>query len=166
MTIKCKNHYPDNEGTKVQNPRHLCHVHCIVNIHVHIYTRQYYAYADKCVSVRELRVYGNLAKTKALRSSSSLLPTLRGISGTAWPTVCLLSSFRNFRPWKSERRFAAVPPNATLVNTTCRSSNRRHNSIHDVQSGLKSDRLLSEPPVSTYWCNARYSKRAKTGRER
>ena len=47
-----------NEGTKVQNPRRLCvmyiHVYTlyIANIHVHVYTRQYYAYADKCVSVR------------------------------------------------------------------------------------------------------------------
>ena len=38
------------------------------------------------------------------------------------------------RPWK--------------VNT----SNRGHNSIHDVHSGLKSDRLLSVLPVSTYCC--------------
>ena len=55
-----------HEGTKVQNAQRL-------------YTGQY-AYADKYVSVQE--VYGHLAKTKAL-SSSSLLPTLRGISGTA-----------------------------------------------------------------------------------
>ena len=31
-------------------------------------------------------------------------------------------------------------------------SNRGHNSIHDVHSGLKSDRLLSVLPVSTYCC--------------
>ena len=47
------------------------------------YTQQYYAYADKRVSVQGSRpIYGNLAKTKGL-SSSSLVSTLRGISGTA-----------------------------------------------------------------------------------
>ena len=77
------------------------------DVYVHVYNiYNIDAYADKCVSLRE--VYGNLAKTKAL-SSSSLLPT-------AWPTVTLLSSFRNFRPRKSEQMFAAVPPNATLVS--------------------------------------------------
>ena len=45
-------------------------------------------------------------------------------------------------------------------------SNTRHNSIHDVQSGLKSDRLPSVPPVSTILMYARNSKQAKTGRER
>ena len=67
-------YYRCNEGTKVQNPRRLCHVHC--NIHVY-YTWQY-AYADKCVSVR-----GSIRKFGKDKSSSSLLPTLRGISGTA-----------------------------------------------------------------------------------
>ena len=31
-------------------------------------------------------------------------------------------------------------------------SNRCHKSIHNVQSGLKVARLLSVPPLSTYWC--------------
>ena len=62
-----------NEGTKVQNPRRLCHVHC----NIHVYTWQY-AYGDKCVSVR-----GSIRKFGKDKSSSSLLPKLRDISGTA-----------------------------------------------------------------------------------
>ena len=50
-------------------------MYIIANIHVH--TGQY-AYADKCVSVR-----GSIRKFGKDKSSSSLLPTLRGISGTA-----------------------------------------------------------------------------------
>ena len=41
-------------------------------------------------------------------SSFSLLPTLRGISG----------NFISFRPRKSERRFAAVAPDAAFVSIT------------------------------------------------
>ena len=46
-------------------------------------------------------------------SSSSLLPRMRGIAGSALPTVSLLSSFRNF---KSEWRFAAIVSGTALVS--------------------------------------------------
>ena len=60
---------------------------CTLNIHGNImHNYNNILYTDKCVSVRgSIRKVG---KDKAL-SSSSLLPTLRGISGTAWPTVRL-----------------------------------------------------------------------------
>ena len=54
-----------------------------------VYNRRQYAYADESGSVRgSMRKFG---KDKAL-SSSSLLPTLRGISGTALPTVAFCSA--------------------------------------------------------------------------
>ncbi len=58
-----------NEGTKVQNPRRLCHVQCIRNYNIHeYYTRQYaHVYADKCVSVRgSIRTFGK-DKSSCLR---------------------------------------------------------------------------------------------------
>ena len=42
--------------------------------------------------------------------------------------------------WQDESSSSLLP--------MLRGSYRRHNSIHDVPSGLKSDCLLSEPPVS------------------
>ena len=94
----------------MHNPWRLCHVVTYTYIHGNMHI---ILYADKSVSVRE--VYGNLAKTKALRStcSSSLLPTLRRISGSAYPTASLVC---NFRLQKSEQRFAAILPYATLVS--------------------------------------------------
>ena len=73
-----------NEGTKVQNPRCLCYVHRIIaSIHIEIYIHGNINMHTRTNARVYGEVYGNLAKTKALRSSSSLLPTLRGISGTA-----------------------------------------------------------------------------------
>ena len=48
--------YMYNEGTKVQNPRRLCHVYTslyrpIAKI-IYTYNTRQYAYVDKCVSVR------------------------------------------------------------------------------------------------------------------
>ena len=98
-----------NEGTKVQNPRCLCHVYNIYNVYIWIYTHtrtNAWVYGE---------VYGHLAKTKAL-SSSSLLPTLRAISGTSWPPLGFWTALETSVHGKSERTFAAVRPNATLVS--------------------------------------------------
>ena len=78
----------------MQNPRRLCHVHCIYiailidsrreearyNIHVHVYT------AILCIRGQIVSVRGSIrkfGKDKSSESSSSLLPSLRGMSGTA-----------------------------------------------------------------------------------
>ena len=51
------------EGTKVQNPRRLCHVHCI-----YTYITRQYAYADKCVSLRgSIRKFGTVLAAYAER---------------------------------------------------------------------------------------------------
>ena len=71
------------------------------------YYSYHVAYADKCISVR-----GSLAKTHRSEGSCSLLPTLRGIIGSALPTVSLLSNFRKFYPRKSEQRFTPVAADA------------------------------------------------------
>ena len=67
-----------NEGTKVQNPRRLCHVHVYTLYkpiaHGNMHTRTNRECTGKYTEIWK--------KTKAL-SSSSLLPTLRGLSGTA-----------------------------------------------------------------------------------
>ena len=94
----------------------VMYIHCTL-ANIHVYTCIIFIIHSIIMHTRTNawvygEVYGNLAKTKALRS---LLPTLSQ-SGTAWPIVGLLSSFRNVQPWKSERRFAAVPPYATSVS--------------------------------------------------
>ena len=48
-----------------------------------------------------------------LESSSSLLPTLRGIAASV---NLLLANLGSFSPRKSERRFAAIAPATALVS--------------------------------------------------
>ena len=80
---KFDSNFLSHEGTKVQNPLRLCHVHCII-ANIQVYTCMYTEILI-CICGQSVRasIRKYLAKTKALRSSSSLLPTLRGILGTA-----------------------------------------------------------------------------------
>ena len=47
---------------------------------------------------------------------STLLPMLRGIAGSAQPTVSLVSNFRSLSPLKGECRLAAIVPGTAFVS--------------------------------------------------